>query len=66
MAREMIQVINRYAVNPEFGVLEGLCADCGALVLFARDVFGDVTWLHKVTKENGFYGFEYFCPERKK
>lgn len=61
----MLQVIDRHKINEDFGVLEGACADCGALVLLSKDVFGDPMWLHKVSRKNGYFGFVYFCPEKE-
>lgn len=61
----MIEVRSRQQVSKEFGCLSSKCADCGELVLFAKDVFGDRNWVHKVDKGRGFYGFDNYCPKRK-
>lgn len=61
----MFEVIDRHKVHEEFDCLEGACADCGELVLFSKDTYGLPHWLHKVQRANGYFGFEYFCPEKE-
>jgi hypothetical protein len=63
----MLKVIDRHTTNPDFGIPEGDCADCGSLVLFAKDVWGKSNWTHKFELTNAGVStqvvwFEPRCP----